>query len=400
MPEPLGSSPAGAGQAGHDATAHPGPAGTCPSGAGQAGSDAGARPGPPGTGPVGHTPARATRPDPAQGQADLGAEGEAPASSPGNGCPGRSGNPADGLQIAGLVPLSTVDWPDHLVATVFLQGCPWNCFYCHNHDLIPTRTPGALPWQAVRDLLARRGGLLDGVVLTGGEALRQDALADAAAEVKAAGFQVGLHTAGAYPRRLTDLLDAGLVDWVGLDLKALPEHYEAVIGAAGAVGGAKAWECLEVLVGYERRAAAIATAGPAGPAHPAGSVSPAHWTDPASPAGPAGPVATPAAGQATPAAPATPPVSGREHSRERTGQAFSFEVRTTIVPGDVTAADAYAVAKRAHAAGARRFALQQVRAQGSAGGFPTTAPGWDGECERLAARIEALGWDTFTYRPA
>ena len=79
--------------------------------------------------------------------------------------------------------MSTVDWPDHLTATVFLQGCPWNCFYCHNRDLIPTRTPGQVAWEEVRALLRRRRGLLDGVVLTGGEALRQDALADAAREV-------------------------------------------------------------------------------------------------------------------------------------------------------------------------------------------------------------------------
>ena len=38
-----------------------------------------------------------------------------------------SGGPADALVIAGLVPMSTVDWPDHLSATVFTQGCPWNC---------------------------------------------------------------------------------------------------------------------------------------------------------------------------------------------------------------------------------------------------------------------------------
>ena len=91
-----------------------------------------------------------------------------------------SGGPADALVIAGLVPMSTVDWPDHLSATVFTQGCPWNCFYCHNQALIPTRTPGAVAWDEVRALLGRRRGLLDGVVFTGGEALRQDALADAA----------------------------------------------------------------------------------------------------------------------------------------------------------------------------------------------------------------------------
>ena len=96
------------------------------------------------------------------------------------------------LVIAGLVPMSTVDWPDHLSATVLTQGCPWNCFYCHNQALIPVRTPGAVAWGEVRDLLGRRRGLLDGVVFTGGEALRQDALADAAREVIDMGFAVGL----------------------------------------------------------------------------------------------------------------------------------------------------------------------------------------------------------------
>ena len=224
--------------------------------------------------------------------------------------------------------MSTVDWPDHLTATVFLQGCPWNCFYCHNQALIPTRTPGAVAWDEVRALLGRRRGLLDGVVFTGGEALRQDALADAAREVVEAGFRVGLHTAGAYPRRLRDLLDSGLISWVGLDVKALPEHYEAVVGRPS--GGAKAWESLRVLLEAE----------------------------------------------------------------------VPFEVRTTVVPGDVTADDAVEVARRVHAAGARVYALRQARSEGTSGEFDVVAPGWDGICERMAERIEALGWDRFTYRPA
>ena len=239
-----------------------------------------------------------------------------------------SGGPADALVIAGLVPMSTVDWPDHLSATVFTQGCPWNCFYCHNQALIPVRTPGVVAWQEVRDLLRRRRGLLDGVVFTGGEALRQDGLADAAREVIDMGFAVGLHTAGMYPRRLRDLVEDGLVDWVGLDVKALPEHYTQVVGRPNAA--AKVWQSLDVVVG-----------------------------------------------------------SGVE-----------AEVRTTVVPGDVTADDAVEVARRAHEAGARAYALQQVRARGTSGTFPVVAPGWDARCERMAAEIEAMGWERFTYRPA
>ncbi|AYD90735.1 anaerobic ribonucleoside-triphosphate reductase activating protein [Actinomyces sp. 2119] len=256
------------------------------------------------------------------------------------------------MVIAGLVPLSTVDWPDHLTATVFTQGCPWRCTYCHNQALIPTQAPGLVAWREVRDLLARRAGLLDGVVLTGGEPLRQAALADAAAEVREAGFAVGLHTAGAYPRRLRDLVRQGLLDWVGLDVKALPEHYQEVVGRPHA--GARAWESLRVLL--------EAGAGRGG-SHGGG-------------------------------------LRGRSPGGSAPGRLPDVEVRTTVVPGDVTADDVYEVARRVHDMGAHTYALQQARSKGTREGFVATAPGWDAQCEDLAARIEALGWERFTYRPA
>ena len=137
---------------------------------------------------------------------------------------------ADDLQIAGLTRLSTCDWPGRLVATVFLQGCPLACTYCHNPSILNPRAPGALRWQEVRDLLAKRSGLLDGVVFSGGEPTRQRGLAAAMREVLDGGFGVGLHTAGPYPHRLAEVLP--LCDWVGLDIKAPVHLYEAVTGVA------------------------------------------------------------------------------------------------------------------------------------------------------------------------
>lgn len=157
----------------------------------------------------------------------------------------RSGDSvASDLQIAGLVPLSTVDWPGILSAAVFCQGCPWNCEYCHNPSLIDCATPGIVGWDDVDELLDRRRGLLDAVVFTGGEATRQEALLPAMRNVRERGFKIGLHTAGAYPRRLSALTD--VVDWVGLDIKALPSDYGAVAGSDS--GGSKAWESLDILV--------------------------------------------------------------------------------------------------------------------------------------------------------
>lgn len=158
------------------------------------------------------------------------------------------------LNIAGITSTSTVDWPGKLVTTIFLQGCPWDCFYCFNRDIIPTRTQGKYTWEDVEITLHRCIKVLDGVVFSGGEATRQSALIEALSKVKNTfGLSTGLHTGGAFPRTLEKALP--LVDWVGYDVKALPKDYGTVVGTDAA--GSKAWEGLDILlqsgVGYEIR---------------------------------------------------------------------------------------------------------------------------------------------------
>ncbi len=148
----------------------------------------------------------------------------------------------DDLRIAGIARLSTCDWPGMLVATVFLQGCPLQCGYCHNPGILDTRAPGTVACQEVVDLLERRGGLLDGVVFSGGEPTRQSGLGDAMRAVRALGFGVGLHTAGLYPRRFAEV--APLCDWIGLDIKAPERLYGRVTGVSSAA--AKSFACLRI----------------------------------------------------------------------------------------------------------------------------------------------------------
>lgn len=110
-----------------------------------------------------------------------------------------------------------------------------------------------MPWQQVLDWLQRRTGLLDAVVFSGGEPTLDPALPQAMAAVRALGFAVGLHTAGIYPRALRAVLPQ--LDWVGLDVKALPEHYAAVTQVRDS--GAPVAESLQALresgVAYEVR---------------------------------------------------------------------------------------------------------------------------------------------------
>ncbi len=114
---------------------------------------------------------------------------------------------------------------------IFCQGCPWRCRYCHNQGLLDPNANTLIHWREVRDFLTRRVGLLDAVVFSGGEPTAQNALAAAIPEVRALGFKIGLHTSGAYPERLRRLLP--LLDWVGLDIKSLPEGYDEITGVKG-----------------------------------------------------------------------------------------------------------------------------------------------------------------------
>jgi pyruvate formate lyase activating enzyme len=148
------------------------------------------------------------------------------------------------LRVGGLTPLTTVDYPGELAAVVFCQGCPWRCRYCHNGHLLATEAERSMPWAEVRRFLETRRGLLDAVVFSGGEPTLQPALARAMAEIRALGFKVGLHTSGAYPARLKRLIP--LLDWVGLDIKALPQDYPAITGVPGS--GVRAWESLATLL--------------------------------------------------------------------------------------------------------------------------------------------------------
>ena len=160
---------------------------------------------------------------------------------------------AEQLRVGGFVPLTTLDYPDHLSCVVFCQGCAWRCRYCHNPDLIPARGAQAQSWDSILEFLQRRQGLLEAVVFSGGEATLQHSLKSAMQNVRDLGFKVGLHSAGINRKALERVLP--YCDWVGFDVKALVEDSELITGVSGS--GEANWQCLELLlasgVNYECR---------------------------------------------------------------------------------------------------------------------------------------------------
>jgi pyruvate formate lyase activating enzyme len=82
----------------------------------------------------------------------------------------------------------------------------------------------------VFDFLKARRGLLDGVVVSGGEPCLAEDLDTFIKAVKGLGYQVKLDTNGSKPEVVASLLERHLVDYVALDLKAEPDNYSSELG--------------------------------------------------------------------------------------------------------------------------------------------------------------------------
>ncbi|MBQ3496518.1 MAG: anaerobic ribonucleoside-triphosphate reductase activating protein [Oscillospiraceae bacterium] len=136
------------------------------------------------------------------------------------------------MRICGLQKLSMVDYPEKLAATVFTGGCNLRCPFCHNAPLVlRAGTEREIPLAEVMDFLRLRQGLLDGVVLSGGEPLLWPDAADFLAEVRKLGFCTKLDTNGSFPDALSDILARGVVDYVAVDVKNSREKYAEAVGA-------------------------------------------------------------------------------------------------------------------------------------------------------------------------
>lgn len=128
----------------------------------------------------------------------------------------------------GLLKTTLVDYPGLVAATVFTAGCNIRCPYCHNPELVTgPPPPDFLPAREVIDLIGSRKRMLDGVCITGGEPLVHGWLPDLASTFRGFGLKVKLDTNGAFPRRIP----AVSPDYIALDIKTDPAHYERVGGA-------------------------------------------------------------------------------------------------------------------------------------------------------------------------
>ena len=132
--------------------------------------------------------------------------------------------------ISGLQKMTLLDYPGKVACTVFLQGCNFRCPFCHNSDLLGADGPETIAEETLLAFLKKRVGLLDAVCITGGEPTLQKDLPDLLKKIKDLGYLVKLDTNGNRPDVLKAVVEAGLVDYVAMDIKNSPARYGETAG--------------------------------------------------------------------------------------------------------------------------------------------------------------------------
>lgn len=129
--------------------------------------------------------------------------------------------------IVDITPFSLLDFPDLISCILWFWGCNFRCQYCHNPELV-IGTCNVLQQSDIERFLISRQGLLDGVVLSGGECTMYDNLPELLCYIKSLGFKVKIDTNGTNPQMLDDILYRHLVDYIALDYKAPAKKYRTI----------------------------------------------------------------------------------------------------------------------------------------------------------------------------
>lgn len=135
------------------------------------------------------------------------------------------------MTINGMQKLTLLDYPGNVACLIFTQGCNFRCPFCHNSGLLDMNNNcEKIDEKEVFKYLEKRRGLLDGVCISGGEPLLQKDIVDFIRKVKDLGYKVKLDTNGSSPKKLKQLIEDGLIDYVAMDIKNDFLNYDKTAG--------------------------------------------------------------------------------------------------------------------------------------------------------------------------
>lgn len=123
-------------------------------------------------------------------------------------------------RIGGIEKLTMLDYPNHLAAIFFYNGCNLRCPYCYNPSLVNKKI-GVIDSEEILQFLENRKGKIDGIVFSGGECtIWGSKLLTDIQTVREMGYKVKIDTNGINSQFVIDAVNEGLIDYIALDIKA------------------------------------------------------------------------------------------------------------------------------------------------------------------------------------
>ena len=133
------------------------------------------------------------------------------------------------MDFVGFDKLSLLDYEEKTACVLFSKHCNFRCPFCHN-GLTVLESEETTKWEEIKSYLIKRKGLIDAVVVSGGEPTLLDDLYEKIKEIKELGYLVKLDTNGTNPEMLKKLVNDGLVDYVAMDIKNSKTKYRETVG--------------------------------------------------------------------------------------------------------------------------------------------------------------------------
>jgi len=138
------------------------------------------------------------------------------------------------MKIGGFQKTSLLDFPDTISAIIWTNDCNFRCPFCYNKNLVFGNAE-SIPEKEIISFLEKRKGLIEGIVISGGEPFLQKDLIDFIKRVKNIGYLIKIDTNGSFPLKIKQLFDEELIDYISMDIKAPKNKYNQLSGVNVAI---------------------------------------------------------------------------------------------------------------------------------------------------------------------
>ena len=137
------------------------------------------------------------------------------------------------MDFVGIDKFSLLDFEDRISCVLFCKPCNYRCPFCHNGTTV-LEAETVIPFEDILEYLESRKGLIDAVVVSGGEPTLMPDLKEKIIKLKQLGFLIKLDTNGTNPEVVKDLYENHLIDYVAMDIKNSFVKYAMTVGVKNA----------------------------------------------------------------------------------------------------------------------------------------------------------------------